>query len=133
MADEAVCIETPTRFRRYTISDSNALPFGTMLKLTDSNTEIIHSGDGDAFAGIVWVAKTANDGITEVVAAVNGTWDLIDGGAQVTVGEIVVLDGTVNEIRRSVEADMITGAAIGKALETAGANEVIRVAVGVLV
>lgn len=130
MADEAVCIETPTEFARYTVADANALPFGTMLKLTDPNTAIIHSGDADAFAGIMWGVKTANDGLIEVTAALNGVWDLTDGGAQVTVGEIVCLDGTVNEIRKVVEADMITGAVVGKALETAGANEVIRVRVG---
>ena len=130
MADEAVCIETPTKFARYTIADGTAIPFGTMLKLTDPNTAIEHSGDGDAFAGICWVAKTASDGIVEVVAALDGVWDLTDGGATFSVGELLALDGTANEVRLAVEADMITGSIVGKALETAAANEVVRVRVG---
>lgn len=130
MSDEAVCIETPTKFARYTIADGTAIPFGTLLKLTDPNTAIINSADGDAFAGIVWVAKTASDGIVEVVAALNGVWDLTDGGVGFSVGELLSIDGTPNEVRLAVEADVITGSIVGKALETAGANEVVRVRVG---
>jgi len=130
MADEAVCIETPTRFARYIVADGTAIPLGTMLKLTDANTAIAHSGDGDAFAGIAWEEKTASDGITEIVAALNGVWDLTDGGATFAVGELTALDGTANEVRLAVEADIITGSIVGKSLEAAGANEVVRVRVG---
>ena len=130
MADEAVCIETPIRFARYTVADGTGIPIGTMLKLTDPNTAIAHSGDGDAFAGIAWEEKTASDGITEIVAALNGVWDLTDGGGGSAVGELLSLDGTANEVRLAVEADIITGSVVGKALETAGANEVFRVRVG---
>jgi len=130
MADEAVCIETPTRFARYTVADGTGIPIGTMLKLTDNNTAIAHSGDGDAFAGIAWEEKTASDGITEIVAALYGVWDLTDGGATSSTGELQALDGTANEVRLAVEADIITGSVVGKALETAGANEVFRVRVG---
>ena len=87
-------------------------------------------GDGDAFAGIAWEEKTASDGITEIVAALNGVWDLTDGGGGSAVGELLSLDGTANEVRLAVEADIITGSVVGKALETAGANEVFRVRVG---
>lgn len=133
MADEAVCIETPTEFARYTIADGTAIPFGTMLKLTDPNTAIAHSGDADVFAGICWVAKTASDGIVEVVAALNGVWDLTDGGASAIIGSLVALNGTANEIRLAVEADIITGSIVGKILEAMGANEVVRTRVGRLV
>ena len=130
MADEATCIETPTRFARYTVADGTGIPIGTMLKLTDPNTAIAHSGDGDAFAGIAWEEKSASDGITEITAALNGVWDLTDGGGGSAVGELLSLDGTANEVRLAVEADIITGSVVGKALETAGANEVFRVRVG---
>ena len=130
MADEAVCIETPTRFARYTVADGTGIAIGTMLKLTDPNTAIAHSGDGDAFAGIAWEEKTASDGIVEITAALNGIWDLTDGGATAAVGELLALDGTANETRLAVEADIITGSIVGKALEAMGANEVGRVRVG---
>lgn len=130
MSDEAVCIETPTRFARYTVADGTGIPIGTMLKLVDPNTAIAHSGDGDAFAGIAWEEKTASDGITEITAALNGVWDLTDGGATFDAGELVALDGTANEVRLGVEADIITGSIVGKSMEDAGANEVARVRVG---
>ena len=101
-----------------------------MLKLTDPNTAVAHSGDGDAFAGIAWEEKTASDGITEITAALNCVWDLTDGGATFDAGELVALDGTANEVRLAVEADIITGSVVGKSLEDAGANEVVRVRVG---
>ena len=130
MADEATCIETPTRFARYTVADGAGITIGTMLKLTDPNTAIAHSGDGDAFAGIAWEEKTADDGITEITAALNGVWDLTDGGGGSAVGELLSLDGTANEVRLAVEADIITGSVVGKSLETASASEVFRVRVG---
>tara|TARA_R100000789_G_scaffold85164_1_gene80982 strand:+ start:1055 stop:1453 length:399 start_codon:yes stop_codon:yes gene_type:complete len=130
MSDEAVPIETPTRFARYTVADGAGIAIGTMLKLTDPNTAVAHSGDGDAFAGIAWEEKTASDGITEITAALNGVWDLTDGGATFDAGELVALDGTANEVRLAVEADIITGSVVGKSLEDAGANEVVRVRVG---
>ena len=131
MADEAVCIETPTRFARYTVADNTGIAIGTMLQLTDANTASAHSGDAQPFAGIAWEEKTADDGIVEIVAAINGIWDLTEGGGgNITAGALVTLDGTANEIRPTVAAEILTGAVIGKALETSGANEVIRVRVG---
>jgi hypothetical protein len=134
MADEAVCIETPTKFARYTVEDGNAIPIGTLLQLSDPNTASAHSADGQAFAGIAWEEKKASDGITEITAAINGVWDLTDGGAAIgAAGDIVALDGTANEIREAEAADLLSGGVVGKALEIASANEVIRVRVGEVV
>jgi len=130
MADEATCIETPTRFARYTVADEGAIPIGTMLKLSDPNTAAAHNGDADVFAGIAWEEKTASDGITEITAALNGVWDLTDGGDSCSTGDLLALDGTANEVRPAVAGDILTGSVVGKALEGAGANEVIRVRVG---
>ena len=129
MANEAVCIETPTEFRRYTVADGNAIPLNTLLKLSDPNTAAASAADNDIFAGIAWEEKTASDGITEIVAAINGVWDLTDAGAGFTVGAVVSMGGA-NTVRAAAEADLIQGEVVGKALETAGAAEVVRVAVG---
>jgi hypothetical protein len=132
MADEAVCIETPTKFARYTVADGTGIAIGTMLQLSGDNTASAHSGDADVFAGIAWEEKTANDGITEITAALNGVWDLTDGGDSATLGALLALDGTANETRPAVAGDLLTGSVVGKALEAAAANEVIRVRVGVM-
>lgn len=132
MANEAVCIETPTRFRRYAVADGTTIPIGTLLKLTDPNTAIATSADNDPFAGIAWEEKTASDGITEITAAVNGVWDIKDSGTGITAGAIVSVFGA-NVIGAALAADLLPGSVVGKALETASASEVIRVAVGVFV
>lgn len=129
MANEAVCIETPTEFARYTIADATAVPIGSLMKLADPNTCALTTADNDPFAGIAWEEKTANDGITEITVAKNGVWDLKDSGAGITAGAIVNVGGA-NLIIASAAADLLTGSVVGKAEETAGAAEVIRVRVG---
>jgi len=129
MANEAVCIETPTEFARYTVADANAIPLGTLLKLTDPHTAIATSADNDPFAGIAWEEKTANDGITEITVAKNGVWDLTATAAGITVGAIVNIGGA-NLIITSAAADLLTGSVVGKAEETFGNSEVARVRVG---
>ena len=132
MANEATCIETPTEFARYTVADGTAIAIGTILQLTDPHTASATSASGQTFAGICWVAKEANDGVTEVVVAKNGVWDLTDAGSGVTVGGIVSVGGA-NLIKQATEAEMVTGDIVGKAEETASASEVIRVRVGRIV
>jgi hypothetical protein len=129
MALEAVCIETPTRFVRYTVADGTTISKGTILKLSGDNTAIASSG-ADVFAGIAFMEKLANDGSTQITAALDGIWDIsATAGTAITLGGIVSLSGA-NVVKQAVEAEMVTGAALGKALEAASAGEVIRVAVG---
>jgi hypothetical protein len=129
MANEAVTIETPTKFARYTVADGTGIAVGTLLKLSGDNTAIASSADNDVFAGIAWEEKTASDGITEITAALNGVWDLKDSGAGITLGAICNVGGA-NLIIASAAADLLTGSVVGKVLETASASEVVRVRVG---
>ncbi len=131
MANEAVCIETPTKFARYTVADGTGIAIGCVLKLSGDNTAIASSG-ADVFAGIAWEEKTASDGTTEIVAALDGVWDMVDAGAGITLGGMCSLNGA-NLIKQAVEAETVTGALIGKVLETAGAGERVRVRVGSIV
>jgi len=129
MANEAVCIETPKIFARYTVADATAIAKGTLLKLSGDNTAIASSG-GDVFAGILWEEKTVSDGITEATAALDGVWDLTtNANTGITLGGIVSLSGA-NLIKQATEAEMVTGQAFGKCLETASASEVVRVRLG---
>jgi len=132
MANEAQCIETPTRFRRYTIADATAVPIGSIMKLSDPNTCALSTADNDVFAGIAWEEKTLSDGITEITCAVNGIWDVTTTNAAITAGAWVSVGGA-NLIRAAAEADTIPGELVGKALETCAGTEVIRVAVGELI
>ena len=124
----AVCIETPTKFRRYTCADA-AIPIGTLLKLSDPNTAAASTADNDVFAGIAWEEKTAGDGITEITAAVNGIWDITTTAAAITAGALVSIGGA-NAILTADTDAVIKGEVVGKALETCATTEVIRVAVG---
>ena len=128
MANEAVCIETPTKFARYTVADATGIAIGTLLKVSDPNTAAASTADNEPFAGIAWEEKTANDGIVEIVAALNGVWDIKATTAAITVGKMVNLGGA-NLINQAADADFENGSIVGKALETAGNDEVIRVRV----
>ena len=113
MANEAVCIETPTIFARKVIADGSTVAFGTIMKQTDNNTVIASSSDNDVFGGILWVVKDANDGIVEAVVAMDGVWDLKDSGAGGSAGALVNIGGT-NLIIDSQSADLLSGSVVGR-------------------
>ena len=129
MANEAVCIETPTEFSRRTIANATSVPIGTVMKLTDPNTVEVSAADNDPFGGIAWEEKTTSDGLTEITVAMNGVWDMTCTAAAITVGAIVNIGGA-NLIIASAAADLLTGSVVGKAEETSATTEVMRVRVG---
>ena len=132
MANEAVCIETPTIFERKTIATGTAIPFGSIMQLSsDPNTVTISDGD-NVFGGIAWQAILAADTFTEIVVAMNGTWDIKDSGAGMAIGNMCSVNG-VNLVKTLIEADVVLGKQVGKVQETAGASEVVRVKVGSIV
>jgi len=129
MANEAVCIETPTIFRRRTIAAGAVIPIGTILKLTDPNTVVVSSANNDPFGGIAWEESDATCTATEIVVAMNGVWDLKATTAAIGIGVPCAIGGA-NTIRAAVEADTVLGDILGRAEEAAGSDEVIRVSVG---
>lgn len=132
MANEAVIVEllgnqgNPVSF---TVADGNTIEKGTLLELSDPRTAAANDGSGDVFAGIAAAEKVANDGSTNLAAYTYGIFDLKDSGSGITVGQLVSTGGA-NTIKTATEAEIAAGKAIGKALETAEANEVIEVLVG---
>ena len=128
MANEAVCIETPTIFVRRTIAASAVIPFGTIMKLTDNNTVIISAADNDPFGGICWTPSIATDTFTEITCAMDGIWDIKDTGGG-SAGAIVNIGGA-NVVSDSATADLITGSVVGKREMDAAAGEVHRIRVG---
>jgi len=123
-----VCIETPTKFARYTVMDSIAVPLSTIMKLSGANTAVANDGNGDVFAGIAWEEKTANDGITQISTAIDGVWDMT-ADATISEGAMVCLSGA-NLIRAAVAADLLTGATLGKCLEAGTKGSAARVRLG---
>lgn len=127
MANEATCIETPTKFAVFTVADAAAIPIGTLMYLSaDPYTVAASSAADQSFAGIAWEEKVANDGITRITLALNGVWDIKDGGAGMTLGTLCAVGGA-NLVVTADAADILNGALVGYVEETASASEVVRV------
>jgi len=125
----AACIETPTEFARYQISDAPAIPLGTLMVLSGANLIKASSANSEVWAGIAWEEKTAADGLTNLTCAINGVWDLTVSGTAVTLGALVALSGATI-IRDATEAEEITGDIIGKALQAGTSGDAVRIRVG---
>jgi len=138
MANEAVILELNHYIpaRRYTVHSTTAITKGQLLKLVDPNTASgANIGQGDAFAGIAAMDKSATDGTTEISCWTQGIFDLTAaaGDTVINAGDLVVMSGA-NLISHIFNLNNLSGGAIvGKALETGSASEVIRVAVGSVV
>jgi len=104
----ATCTQTPTKFERRTVADGNAIPIGTILKLTDGNVAAASAANSDPFAGIAWEEKTASDGVTELTVAMNGRWSMTTTAEAIGIGVPVAIGGA-NAIRAVVEADVALG------------------------
>lgn len=138
MANEAVRVEGPYLTRDFTISGVTAVPQGTLMKLSDPRTAVASAvdDDGAVFAGIAGTEKELNDASTELGLDVTGVHLLTavsEVGAEgaIVAGSSVVISG-VNLIRKSLAADLLTGAIIGKAYEDIAVGTTGEVAVGVI-
>jgi hypothetical protein len=129
----ATCVETPDRFRIYTVSNAEAVPRGTLMKLTSPSTCTATGGDTDPFAGIAWEEKTASDGITRMTCALNGIWIIASTAAAVTAGQIVNV-GAANAVLVADEAAIVAGSVVGKSETTVGGGGGnLRVVVGEMI
>lgn len=126
MANEAVCIETPTKFARYTVADATGIAIGTLLYFSGDCTVSASSAADQPFAGIAWEEKTASDGIVQITAALDGVWDLKASAAANVLGELVALGGA-NLIVSADATDILNGAIVGYLEEAQDASEVCRV------
>jgi len=100
------------------------------MQLTNNNTVVNSAADNDVFGGIAWEEKTANDGKTTIVVAMNGVWDIMFTAVASICGAIVNI-ATANEVSDALGSDLLTGSVVGKSEEDA--NDTFgRVRVGVL-
>ena len=139
MANEAVIIEIMGQPKgvpiRFAVADVTGIEKGTICKLSDPRTASASSISGDIFCGIASVEKVANDGSTSLGLFTKGIFDLKDSGTGITAGDLVKIDGANLISTWTGSTDLVAGdkenLILGKALETAAANEVIAVGVGV--
>ena len=113
MANEAVCIETPTRFGRFTIASGATLPFGTLMYLSGDFTVSATSSTDQPFAGIVWeLASTATTTFTTITLALDGVWDIKATAATQTLGVAVAVAGA-HLLQTADATDYLNGAFVG--------------------
>jgi len=125
MADEAELVEGPYEVHDFTIADGSSgtdIEKFTLMKLTDPRTCAASDG-ANVFAGILSATKVGGNGKTEVGLWTEGIFKLTACATPgtITAGMPVVLSGP-NLIRVAIAAELLTGAVIGKALETIAAS-----------
>ena len=129
MANEAIEREIPSVVRNMTCEDSIAITEGALLVLEDPNTV-----SGAIFlpilpvAGIAKMDKEASDGSTTISVAKTGVYECVAGTA-IDVGNAVCISGGNYIIANTSNTAHMSGAVLGKALETATKGERIRVEV----
>lgn len=114
MANECVLMcetELPINFK---CADGTGIAKGAILKLTESMTAIITSGQNDKVAGIAAEEKIANDGKTTIKVYLGGIFKGV-AGAAVAIGAALMTDATANKIETATTGTGASG--IGYALE----------------
>lgn len=121
--------------RSYTVADGVGILKHKLLTLSDPRTAAEVSDTaatyGYAFAGVSAMEKEASDGATTISAFTEGIFDMISSGA-IVAGQLVFSCGA-GQVKAVVGTDMlglVSGALVGKALETASAEERIQVKLG---
>lgn len=106
----------------YTVATGTAIPKGTLMYIESSpQTAKASSGDGQAFAGIASVEKTATDGVTKIALWTNGIFDLYSASG-CTLGQSVKIEA-LNAVTTQDETSTIKMAEnVGTCLETLGAG-----------
>lgn len=127
MANEAVLKLKASEPIDFIVADGAGIEKGTICKLADPRTASASSG-ADVFAGVARREKIASDGRTRlsIIVGPGDVLDMKNASGTITAGGLVSLSGA-NLIKQATEAEVVTGAAFGKALETAAADEVIEV------
>lgn len=126
MANEATKIElyghnSAGDVMPFTISDSVAIPKGTLLVLSSSpRTAAAHSAGDQVFLGVANAEKDADDNSDQIGAWTNGVFDMACSGS-VTDGQMVALSDTANRVIAST-ALTDTTKYVGMALSDSSAS-----------
>ena len=112
MANEAVNIELPTIIVNRICAEDTAIPLGTIMQLSGTNTVTASSADNDVFGGITIEEFKGGEGLTHVACAMDGVWDILTNG-NVTLGAICNIQAA-NTSAPAAAADLLTGSTFGK-------------------
>jgi len=133
MANEAVPVEGPYEIHDFVVASGTNIPQFTLCKLSDPRTAAASSA-ADVFAGVAMSEKSILNGdvSTRLGLATKGIFKLTAApGAAITAGMCVSLSGA-NLIKQAVAAELLTGAAFGKAMESIASSTTGDVAIGVI-
>lgn len=116
----------------YTVADATTISKGTLCILSGTKTATRgvtgYVGVNQPAAGIAVADKVAADGSTTLGLATTGIFTLrVDDNAVINKGDMVTISGSNNQIAKAVEADVVSGAVLGKALQDGGVSEEILV------
>ena len=129
MSAEGVLLNRDDDIRYVTVADGTAITKGTLIVLSsDPNTGIAHSGINQVPLGILVEDKVASDGQTLVGIRVRGDYDMVADGA-IVLGELLEPGAAVNDVitlRTTISSGSLR-LVLGRCLETASDNEVVRV------
>ena len=131
MANESVQVEGPYEVHDFTVAVGTTIEKNTLCQLTSPRTASASAG-ANLFAGIAATEKNSTDNATELGLWTTGTHLLTNSGLAIVDGAMVSLSGA-NLIKQATEAEMVTGAAFGKALQDIAADAQGEVKLGVLV
>lgn len=132
MANETVQVEGPYEVHDFTVSESVLIEKNTLCQLTDPRTASASDG-ANKFAGISATEHKASVSKTELGLWTTGTHLIFTIGPAISAGAMVSLSGA-NLVKQATEAEIITGATVGKLLQnaTAGtAQAAVEVKIGV--
>lgn len=103
----------------FTCADANAIPKGSLVKITDPMTVALNAADNDPIVGITAEEKIANDGKTTIAVYREGIFKGYAGAAGVTVGIGIICDAGTGAANELVDADVNSENIVGRSYETA--------------
>jgi len=122
-------IVAPDQIRTRVVSESTAIPKGTILKFTGAaNTAAASAADGDAFAGITIEEFAGGEGLTHVgVAFDSGVFQMATTAAAIVIGARVSIGGSQTIAVSVGTADLVDGSQFGRSEEVRSGTNSIRV------
>jgi len=108
----------------FNVADGSAIAIGDFLELTDNMIVIPHATNVDVpIVGIAAHEKVANDGHLLITGITNCIFKSKVDGAGVTIGDIVSVGSTADEVELGSSLDFEKGWSVGFAYTTATAGE----------
>lgn len=107
-------------------AEATAIPKGTLMKLSGTNTVIATSGDNDVFGGVTIEEFTGGENLTHVSCAMGGVCQMTTTAAAIALG-IPVSIGGANAVIAEVASDFVLGTHVGHAEEARTGTNSIRV------